>query len=224
MMAEIDIGYPHSNTKRIMKEGVRTIHNRMRAFELGKNYYDGNRDDGYGGFKYDGRWLKIIPNIIERYSLGNHSSVLEIGCKKGFFLNDVKQILPEVKIQGIENHKYPIDHAMESVKKYLIIGDYDKLPYDDKEFDFIIGFSCIYMQNLNGVMGTLREIQRVGKGNSFITLGAFRNKDEKELFEMWTLIGTTVLHVNEWQEVFKETGYTGDYQFVTAETLHLVRG
>ena len=37
----------------------------MNAWKLGKEYYDGNRLDGYGGFKYDGRWLKLLPKIIK---------------------------------------------------------------------------------------------------------------------------------------------------------------
>ena len=33
----------------------RTVINKIYAWELGKEYYDGNRLNGYGGFKYDGR-------------------------------------------------------------------------------------------------------------------------------------------------------------------------
>ena len=53
---------------------------------------------------------------------------------------------------------------------------------------------------------------------------AYQTKEEKELFLEWTLLGTTVLHEDEWLEVFKETGYTGDYFFTSAKSLHLVRG
>ena len=46
-MEQYDIGYPHSNSKRIVKRGVRTIQNRMKAFQLGYDYYDGSRENGY---------------------------------------------------------------------------------------------------------------------------------------------------------------------------------
>jgi len=82
-MEQYDIGYPHSNSKRIVKRGVRTIQNRKKAFQLGYDYYDGSRENGYGGYNYDGRWLKIIPSVIRRYGLTNDTTVLEIGCKKG---------------------------------------------------------------------------------------------------------------------------------------------
>jgi len=87
-----------------------------------------------------------------------------------------------------------------------------------------MAYAAIYMLNLRGVMQALREIQRVGKGRSFVTLGAYRTREGRELLEEWTLLGTTILHVDEWQEVFRETGYTGDYAFTTAESLNLVRG
>jgi hypothetical protein len=72
-------------------------------------------------------------------------------------------------------------------------------------------------------MDCLREIQRVGKGKSYITVGAYNTEEEKDLFLEWTLLGTAVLHVDEWLEVFKEAGYTGDYYFTTASSLNLVR-
>lgn len=222
-MAEYDIGYPHSNAKRVVKEGCRTIKNRIKAFELGKDYYDGDRENGYGGFYYDGRWAKIMPSIIERYGLTNDSVVLDIGCKKGFFMYDLKMALPGIKIRGIECSQYPIDHAMESVKEDIILGEYVKLPYEDNEFDFVMGFAAIYMLNLRDVIRALREIQRVGKGKSYLTLGAYRTENERELFLRWTLLGTTILHVDEWLEVFKDTGYTGDYFFTTASSVNVVK-
>ena len=112
---------------------------------------------------------------------------------------------------------------MESVKKDIILAPYEKLPFKDNEFDFILAFASIYMLNFGGVLGALREIQRVGKGKSYVTLGAYNTFEEKELFQEWTLLGTTVLHVDEWLEVFKEIGYTGDYFFTTAQSLNLIK-
>ena len=221
-MGEYDIGYPHASTPRIVPNGYRTITNRMIAFRLDREYYDGDRANGYGGFRYDGRWRQIIPDIIERYQLTSRSKVLDIGCKKGFFLHDLKKMLPGVQAKGVENHPYPFEQAMATVKNDLILAPYQNLPFNDHEFDFVMAFASIYMLNLRDVMGCLREIQRVGKGHSYITLGAYRTDEERRLFLDWTLLGTTVLHVDEWLAVFKETGYTGDYFFTTASSLHLV--
>ena len=224
MGEEFDIGYPHSGNKRILKPGSRTILNRMKAFKLGEAYYDGDRSDGYGGFKYDGRWGKIIPGIIQRYGLTKTSAVLDVGCKKGFFLHDLEQHLPGANLVGIENHSYPLETAMDSVTEKLQLAPYQALPFASGSFDFVMAFAAIYMLNLRDVMTALREIQRVGQGRAYVTLGAYHTREERDLFLDWTLLGTTVLHVNEWLEVFKETGYTGDYYFTTAASLNLVRG
>ena len=139
-------------------------------------------------------------------------------------MHDLKEALPEIRIKGVENHPYPIEQAMESVVEDIILSPYEKLPFENSSFDFVMAFAAIYMLNFGGVLNALREIQRVGKGKSYVTLGAYRTKEEKELFLDWTLLGTTVLHEDEWLEVFKETGYTGDYFFTSAKSLHLVRG
>jgi hypothetical protein len=223
-MREFDIRYPHSKSKRVVKKDSRSIKNKIIAWNLGEEYYDGQRENGYGGFKYDARWATIMPGIIKEYSLNHDSTVLDFGCKKGFFIHDLKQALPGIKVKGVENHPYPIEQAMEDVKKDLILCPYEKLPFEDNSFDFVMAFASIYMLNFSGVLSALLEIQRVSKGASYITVGAYRTKEEKELFLEWTLLGTTILREDEWLEVFKETGYTGDYFFTSAKSLHLVRG
>ncbi len=223
-MEEFDIGYPHSSAQRVLKRGFRTIHNRMVAAGLGREYYDGRREDGYSGFRYDGRWAQIIPRLADRYGLTSNSAVLDVGCKKGFFLHDLKQAFPGIRVKGVENHPYPLEYAMESVKDDVILAPYEELPFEDGRFDFVMAYAAIYMLNLRGVMESLREIQRVGTGRSFVTVGAYRTREGRELLEEWTLLGTTILHVDEWLEVFRETGYTGDYAFTMAESLNLVRG
>ena len=223
-MREFDVGYPHSQSPRPIKKGNRAnIRNKIIAWEQGKEFYDGNRSSGYGGFSYDGRWSKIMPKIIEEYGLSEGSSVLEIGSKKGFFLYDLKQALPEIKVRGQEMSSYLIDNTMEPVQEFVQLGGYDLLPFKNNEFDFVMAFGCVYILNLKGVMDCLREIQRVGKGKSYITVGAYRTEEEKDLFLEWTLLGTTILHVDEWLEVFEAVGYTGDYCFTTASSLNLVR-
>ena len=222
-MQEFDIGYPHGDVRRIVPQGFRTIRNRITAFELGREYYDGARENGYGGYRYDGRWRPICQLIAQRYGLTAASRVLDVGCKKGFFLHDLKQALPGITVHGVENHHYPLEEALPSIRANLEFSPYQDLPFPDGSFDFVLAFASIYMLNLGDVMTALREIQRVGKGKSYLTVGAYRTAEERDLFQDWTVLGTTVLHVDEWLEVFRHCGYTGDYGFTTASTLHLVR-
>jgi len=118
-MHEFDIGYPHGQVQRTVPVGFRTIRNRITAFELGREYYDGTRENGYGGYRYDGRWKKMIPLLVQRYGLTSSSRILDVGCKKGFFLHDLKELLPGITVRGIENHPYPLENSMESVNWHL---------------------------------------------------------------------------------------------------------
>ena len=65
--------------------------------------------------------------------------------------------------------------------------------------------------------------RRVGKGKSFITLGAYENFKDLTYFMNWTLLGATVLKKQEWKQVLKHTKYTGDYKFNTTKSLNLFK-
>jgi len=144
----LDIGYFKKPVKvRAKVAKARTVINKMHAWELGKEYYDGKRVNGYGGFKYDGRWQKLLPQIIKRYKLTKKSKVLDLGCKKGFLLKDLNILIPGIKSYGIENHSYALNKSVKCKSK-LIKSDYYKIPFKNKYFDFVIAFNSLYMQNL----------------------------------------------------------------------------
>lgn len=222
-MREFDAlrNYSQPKEPRCVGPYLRTIRNRIAASYRDERYYDGNRNDGYGGFKYDGRWQKIVESMSEDYDLSEKTSLLQIGCEKGFLLHDFHEHFPTMKIRGVEISDYAIANSMPLIKPFIIKSDFQKLPFEDKEFDFVVAIGVIYTLTLRDAISCLKEIQRVGKGKSFITLGAYRDERGARLFKYWTLLGATVLHVDEWVEVLKEAGYTGDYQFITAEYLNL---
>lgn len=218
MGKHFDIGYfkkPIKVRGKVAKE--RTILNKIKAWELGKDYYDGNRLNGYGGFKYDGRWLKMLPKIIKKYKLTKNSKVLDLGCKKGFLLKDLNILLPGIKTVGIENHAYALKKSVKCQSK-LIQSEYYKIPYKNKHFDFVIAFNSLYMYNLGDVIKSLKEIERVSK-KSYIVLASGENDKERNKFYKWTLIGTSILLQKEWKKLFKDIGFKGDYYFSSAKSL-----
>ena len=218
MGKHFDIGYFKKPIKVRAKVATeRTVINKMYAWELGKEYYDGSRLNGYGGFKYDGRWLKLLPKIIKKYKLNKKSKVLDLGCKKGFLLKDLNILLPGIKSYGIENHSYALKHAVKCKSK-LILTDYTKLPFKNKSLDFVIAFNSLYMQNLGDVIKSLKEIERVSK-KSYIVLASGENDEERNKFYKWTLIGTSILLKREWKQLFKKIKFSGDYYFSSAKSL-----
>ena len=68
-MPEVNIlaGYPKPTKPRFVGRNMRTINHRLTAVERGENFFDGDRNFGYGGFNYDGRWLPIAERIVTLY-------------------------------------------------------------------------------------------------------------------------------------------------------------
>jgi SAM-dependent methyltransferase len=215
----IDISYFKKLKVRSKVANKRTILNKYEAWKLGKEYYDGKRVNGYGGFKYDGRWLKILPNIIKRYKITKKSKFLDLGCKKGFLLKDLNTLIPGIKSYGVENHFFPLS-KIKRTKSKIILNDYYNLPFKNKYFDFLIAFNSIYMQSLGDVIRSLKEIQRVSK-NSYVVLASGENDKEIQKFHKWTLIGTSIQLKKDWLKLFKKIGYKGDYYFSSSKSLGL---
>lgn len=201
---------------------LRTIRERIIASYRDERYYDGDRNCGYGGYSYDGRWQVIAHFLMKEYELPEDAAILQLGCEKGFLLYDLKTNYPKTRIDGLEISSYAIDHSMPSIRNRIRLGSFIELPYPDSCFDLVLAIGVVYTLNLPDVIKCLKEINRVGKGRSFITLAAYETEEEFRLFRMWTVLGTTVLHKEEWREVMRHTDYCGDYKFTTAQSLNLV--
>jgi len=220
-MPYIKTEYTKPDPKRLILTNKRKIINKIIAWERGKEYYDGKRINGFGGLKYDGRWKKILIKFIKRYNLKKGSKVLDIGCKKGFILKDLKDLVPGIKVYGIEDHDYPLKKCLPEIKKNLIKSNYYSLPFKNNYFDAVFAFHCIYRANFGDTLTTIKEIMRTSKGNSYITLGAYFDDEGKNLFDKWGILSTTHLNVKDWKKVLKYINYKGDYSFTTPESLGL---
>ena len=214
----IDFGYFKPTISR--KTIKRSIFDKIKAWELGFDYYDGDRSCGYGGFTDDGRWYEYLPKLLNLCSVNleetSNISILDLGCKKGFLIDAATKL--GYSALGVENHSYPINNANETIKHKLLKSEYFELPFVDNSFEFCIAFSSIYMQNLKDVIKTISEINRVSK-TSFISVAAYNHEWERNSFLKWTLLGTTLLHCSEWLDLFSSTGYDGKYFFTTPSAL-----
>ncbi len=214
MGIEIDLlkNYPKSKRDPKARGDEKTDQDREIARRFDKEFFDGERRHGYGGYSYNPRfWETVIPDFIEQYKLTEESSVLDVGCGKGFMLHDLKKALPEINIAGIDISNYAIDNCIETMKPFLQVADARDLPFSDNSFDLIISITTLHNLNKQDFTKSINELERVGKGNSFITLDAYRNEDERLAMEAWNLTALTVMHVDKWKSFFKEIGYTGDY-------------
>jgi ubiquinone/menaquinone biosynthesis C-methylase UbiE len=216
MGKEIDLLEKYPKSKRDLKTRAeqKSEEDRSIARRFGKDFFDGDRRHGYGGFTYQPRfWQPVIPTFKEYWKLDAGSTLLDVGCAKGFMLHDLKELIPGIKVKGVDVSDYAIENALPSVKEDVLVANALKLPFPDKSFDVVISINTIHNLDREGCGKALQEIERVSKGYSFITVDAYRDEEEKERMYDWNLTAKTIMSVDEWIIFFKEVGYTGDYNW-----------
>lgn len=214
MKQEIDLLVNYPKAKRNVEErgAEKTEADRALARQFGKEFFDGDRRNGYGGFNYFPRfWQPVIPTFQEYFGLTAASSVLDVGCAKGFMMHDLAELIPGITVKGVDVSSYAIENAMEDMKPHLRVGDARSLPFPDKSFDVVISINSVHNLNRADCAQALREIERVSKGHAYITVDAYRTEEEKTRMYAWNLTAQTIMHVDEWIAFFDEVGYTGDY-------------
>jgi SAM-dependent methyltransferase len=186
----------------------------LLARQFGKDYFDGPRELGLGGYHYDPKFFRnVVEDFIKYYQLNNESSILDVGCGKGFMIHDFMDKLPNAKIAGLDISKYCLDNAISTASPFLVLGNCDNLPWENESFDLVIAIATIHNLDYAGVKKSLQEIVRVTKKNAYIKINGYTTEEELLKLNGWNLVAKTILHENEWIRLFEETGYIYDYDF-----------
>ena len=85
MGKEIDLMVNYPRSKRDVKDrGIKkTPEDQKLARKFSKEFFDGDRSHGYGGFSYNPRfWEPVIPTFKNYYSLDQNSEVILDGWQK----------------------------------------------------------------------------------------------------------------------------------------------
>ena len=210
----------HKKTKRNYIE--RMINQKVKCMKIAKkygyDYWDGNRKYGYGGFKYIPGYNSLIAKkIIKTYNLTNTSRILDVGCGKGFLIYEIKNILKNAEVIGIDISKYAKNKTIKGIKKNILIKDArKKLPFKDNYFDLVISINTLHNFKINEIDSCLSEIERTGK-SKFICVESYRNEYEQFNLQCWALTAETIIDVKAWKWIFKASGYSGDYEFIYFE-------
>ena len=211
--------YPKSKRPIDDRAKLITEAHREAAKKFDVEYFDGDRLSGYGGYNYHPRfWTDTVRRIAEFYDLAPDAKVLDIGCAKGFMMYDFKLFMPDLNIQGIDVSQYAYDHAKDEVKDLIQVANAKDLPFEDNSFDLVIAINSLHNLPIDDCKQAFREIERVSKKNSFVMNDAWRNEAEHESMLKWNLTAQTYMSVEDWENLFKEVGYTGDYYWFIAES------
>ena len=179
------------------------------------DYWDGDRKYGYGGYKFiEGYHSQVARKLIKDYNLNNSSSVLDLGCGKGFLIYEIQKILKNINIVGIDISRYAKKNSKKEIKKNIIVKNINKkLPYSDKSFDLVLSINTLHNLKLYDLEKCLKEIERVGKFK-YICVESYRNEREQFNLQCWALTAETIIDPLSWKWLFNKASYSGDYEFI----------
>ena len=213
----------HHRTKRNYLERVHGV-NKAECARIAKrfdrDYWDGDRQHGYGGYRYDGRWRTLAQALIDRYELMPGDRVLDIGCGKGHLLHDFTEVLPGIQVAGIDVSRYALEQAMPTVKPLLQHGSATELPWSGRSFDLVVSINALHNLYNYELCRALREIERVGRGGKYLVVDSYRTEEEKVNLLYWQLTCECFYTPAEWEWLFGQCGYSGDYGFSFYENDH----
>lgn len=185
--------------------------------QFGEMYFDGPRSYGYGGYRYDGRWVPVASDIIGHFGLMPGQRVLDVGCAKGFLVKDLRDSLPGLEVFGLDISEYALMHCHPDVVGRLHLGNAEKLPFPTGSFDCVICLDTIHNLPRERAKTALGEIQRLSGGRAFVRVDSYRTPEQKAVFESWVLTAEYHDYPDAWGVLFDEAGYTGDYSWTIIE-------
>jgi len=188
------------------------------AIKYGKDYWDGDRKYGFGGYRYDGRWRSVAEDMVSYYELKPEDKILDVGCGKGYLLYEFTQVIPGVQVAGIDISQYALENAKEEVKPFLRVGNAIDLPYEDNSFDYVVSVTTLHNLYNYDLDRAVREIERVGRGSKkHIVVESYRNEREKVNLLYWQLTCRSFHTPEEWEWFFTQCDYSGDYSYIAFE-------
>ena len=219
-MAEINLlrRYPRSKRNIEKRNTAQSQENIRIARQYGREYFDGSRDTGYGGYSYHPRWwTDVAQDMIAHFGLKPGDRVLDVGCGKGFLVKDLRIACPGLEAFGLDISEYALMNCEPEVIGRLHLGNCVKLPFPDNSFAATIAVNVVHILDREECITAVREIERVSPGRSYIQVDSYRTPEEKELFLSWVLTAKTHYDPAGWRQLFVEAGYTGDYYWTIIE-------
>jgi ubiquinone/menaquinone biosynthesis C-methylase UbiE len=187
------------------------------AREYGRDYWDGDRRYGFGGYRYDGRWKPVAEKFIREYALEADARILDVGCGKAFLLHELHALLPASEVAGIDSSNYALENAHPEVRACLRVARAeDRLPFPDDHFDLALSLMTLHNLTLPELADALREMERVAK-RKYVAVESYRSPAELFNLQCWALTCESFLRPEEWVWLFDQVGYTGDYEFLFFE-------
>ena len=188
------------------------------AKRFGREYWDGDRQYGYGGYSYDGRWRPVAEKMAIHYNMKSGDRVLDVGCGKGYLLYELTQVIPGLDVIVIDISEYGIFNSKPEIRHRLQVANALNLPFEDGAFDVAISLATFHNFYVFDAIAALQEMQRVCRTKKkYVMVESYRNESEKANLLYWQLTCESFFTPDEWYWCFTQAGYQGDYGYIYFE-------
>jgi len=160
---------------------------------------------------YDKRWqhycLPSFSKPLQILDLNGDSTLLDVGCGTGIFLEILEKKFPYTKFSGLDPNQAMLAKASEklSSKVDLKIGNAESLPHDSQSFDWVVLSNCF--GHINDQETALFEAHRVLRKNG------------KIIITDWTRDFLVMRIVNLYTQLFDDADYKSLKSFETTAML-----
>lgn len=211
------VNFRHKKSKRNYIE--RAINNKVPCMKIakkfGKDYWDGDRKYGYGGYKYIQNYYTFLAKkLIKDYKLNSSSKILDVGCGKGYLVYELSSLLKSKNVFGCDISRYAIKNAKKEIKKNIFFHDARKIfRFENKNFDLVFSNTTLHNFKIPDIFAALKEIERIAK-KKYICVESYRNEKEQFGVQCWALTAETLINKESWIWLYNMSGYSGDYEFI----------
>jgi SAM-dependent methyltransferase len=219
LLSEVNLlrRYPKAKRNIVKRSSGQSTENIAIARQYGYEYFDASRDTGYGGYRYDGRWIAIAEDMVAHWNLKPGDRVLDVGCAKGFLVKDLMKVCPGLEVFGLDISEYALMHCEPETVGRLHLGNCLRMPFPDGSFSAVTAINVVHNLERDDCIRAVREIERLAPGRGYIQVDSYRTPEEEEVFLSWVLTAKTHHNPEGWRQLFAEAGYTGDYSWTIIE-------
>jgi SAM-dependent methyltransferase len=179
----------------------------------GRHYYDdADYGVGYGGYRYDGRYAESAERMVAHYGLASGSSILEMGCAKGFILFEFFK--RGMKVAGIDLSAYAVENAVREVRPFIVNGSCTSLPWPSDSFDLVYCKETLPHLTKEQVTEAVAEAKRVCRNdNIFLEIQVGNDEEAQRLIRAWDETHRTVQSTDWWRSFLRDLDFRGQVNF-----------
>lgn len=131
-------------------------------------------------------FAKRVEDSINKFGIEGIPKILDIGCGPGFLLFEIKKLIPDVRLVGVDSSEQMLEIAKEKAEQNdngeieLKKGFAEDIPLPDDDLDVVVCLNCLH--DFKDARKTIEEIYRVLRNN-----GLFILKDKNGAYPRWKM-------------------------------------